>query len=78
MGKTWVMNDIWTWSAIALFVGPMVAAMMIPVFKWLFDDARRFLLVAALAGLFYALYLKRQASTPGPSPTPTRKSKSPH
>lgn len=66
------MNDIWTWSAIALFLGPILAAMMIPVFKWLFDDARRFGLMAVVLGLIYAYYTHHQTPAPTPSPTPKR------
>ena len=66
------MNDIWTWSAIALFLGPILAAMMIPVFKWLFDDARRFGLMAVALGLIYAYYTHHQTPAPTPSPTPKR------
>lgn len=61
------MNDIWTWSAIALFLGPIVAAMMIPVFKWLLGDWRRMLLaVAVVAGIFgYYKHSQEPVKRPG-------------
>lgn len=37
-------QDVWTWAAIALFLGPVLAALAIPILKWLFADLRRFLI----------------------------------
>ena len=40
--------DIFGWSAVALVVGPVLAALAIPVVKWLFADSTRLLVVLAL------------------------------
>lgn len=43
--------SIWGWAAVALFVGPIVAALMVPILKWMLGDWRRLLLaVVAVAG----------------------------
>ena len=62
------MNDIWTWSAIALFLGPILAAMMIPVFKWLFEDWRRMMLLAIVLACGYGYYRHQQPAAPRPKP----------
>ncbi len=46
--------DVWTWAAIALFLGPVLAGLAIPILRWVFDDMRRVLLFAAVgAGIAY-------------------------
>jgi hypothetical protein len=45
--------DVWSWAAIALFLGPVLAALAIPIFKWLFDDMRRLAVMVALLSLIY-------------------------
>jgi len=62
------MNDIWTWSAIALFLGPIVAAMMIPVFKWLFEDWRRMVLAALVLAGGYGYYRHSETLASRPKP----------
>ena len=57
------MDDIWTWAAIMLFLGPILAALAIPVFKWLFDDWRRIVLFALVLGVVYAGYQQRQSAS---------------
>ena len=54
VGRIYSMQiDVWGWAAIALFLGPVLAALAIPVFRWLFEDARRLLFVVALASAIY-------------------------
>jgi hypothetical protein len=47
--------DVFTWGAIALVVGPVLAGLSIPIFRWLFEDLTRLLvlLVALGAGYLY-------------------------
>lgn len=46
--------DIFAWAAVALVAGPILAALAIPVFKWLFADSTRLLIVLALfAAVWY-------------------------
>jgi hypothetical protein len=45
--------DVWTWAAIALFLGPVLAGLAIPIFRWVFNDPRRLLLFAAVLGIIY-------------------------
>ena len=45
--------DVWTWAAIALFLGPVLAALAIPIFKWIFNDPRRLLLFTGVLGVLY-------------------------
>lgn len=46
-------GDVWSWSAIALFLGPILAAAAIPFFRWLLDDPRRLLIPLAIAAFAY-------------------------
>ena len=40
--------DIFAWAAVALIGGPILAALAIPVVKWLFADSTRLLVILAL------------------------------
>lgn len=62
------MNDVWMWSAIALFVGPIVAAMMIPIFKWLLADWRRIVLFALVLLGAYGYYKHVEGAPPASKP----------
>lgn len=59
--------DVWGWAGIALFLGPVLAALAIPLLKWLFDDPRRLILLVLVLG---AVYWKVSHRKPTPAGTP--------
>lgn len=50
------LDDAFGWGAIALVVGPILAGLAIPVFKWMMDDLTRLLIPILLLGGAYWWY----------------------
>ena len=46
-------NDMYGWGAVALFLGPLLAAAAIPVLKWFMQDSNRILGLMAIIGIVY-------------------------
>jgi len=48
------MDDVFTWGAVALILGPVLAGLAIPVFRWLFQDLTRLLIfILVPAGIYW-------------------------
>lgn len=60
--------SVWGWAAVALFVGPIVAALLVPLLKWMLGDWRRVVLAAVVAGGGAFYYKQMQDSVPRPRP----------
>lgn len=62
--------DVWTWAAIALFLGPVLAGLAVPILRWLFHDLRRVLLLAVVLGLSACYWKSQQPPEAQPRPLP--------
>jgi hypothetical protein len=51
-------NDVWTWAAVALVAGPVLAGLAIPVMRWIFADGRRMALLLVLVATISYFYLQ--------------------
>lgn len=66
--------DVFTWAAIALVLGPVLAGLAIPVLRWIFNDPRRLLLfvvVLAALGCYWKTHQPPEDAAVKPAPART-------
>ena len=72
------LDDVYTWGAIAVIGGPIVAGLSIPVLQWAFLDFRRLAALIAVALLAVYLAFFRGANPKGSlTPTPIKSATKP-